>query len=100
MGAEPPGKQKQYCLDGTAHEVYSTFDQATQNNWDNLKAVLAQRLQQPDSTQTAINVLLMMCQHLDEPVSKFAAKILKLVRKAYLEPAFTDAQRREIDKIP
>ncbi|MCP3681375.1 MAG: hypothetical protein GY861_01675 [bacterium] len=79
-------------LDGTAHEVYSTLDQAIQNNWNNLTAALAQQLQQPDSAQSAINVLLTMRQYLDEPVSKFAAKIMKLVRKAYLAPAFTDAQ--------
>ncbi len=78
-------------LDGTTCEVYSTLDQATQNNWDNLKTVLAQRLQ-PDSAQTAVKVLLMIRPHLDEPVSQFAAKIMKLVRKAYLAPAFTDAQ--------
>ncbi len=29
-------------LDGTAREVYSMLDQATQNNWDNLKTALAQ----------------------------------------------------------
>ncbi len=33
-----------------------------------------------------------------EPVSKFAAKIMKLVRKAYLEPAFNDLNRNEIAK--
>ncbi len=74
------------------------LDQAIQNNWDNLKTALAQRLQQPDSTQTAINVLLTMRQHLDDPVSKFAVKIMKLVRKVYLAPTFTDAQHTEIAK--
>ncbi len=39
-----------------------------------------------------------MCQQLNEPVSKFAAKILKLVRKAYLQPAFNEDQHREIAK--
>ncbi len=29
-------------LDGTAHEVYSTLDQGTQNNWDNLTTTFAQ----------------------------------------------------------
>ncbi len=39
-----------------------------------------------------------MCQYLDKPVSKFAAKIMELVRKAYLVPTFTDAQQMEIVK--
>ncbi len=39
-----------------------------------------------------------MRQQLSEPVSKFAAKILKLVRKAYLSPAFDEEQRKEIVK--
>ncbi len=39
-----------------------------------------------------------MRQQLDEPVSKFAAKLMKLVKKTYLAPAFTDVQRTEIVK--
>ncbi len=85
-------------LDGTTREAYSTLGLPVQNNWDNLTNALAQRLQQPDSVQTAVNVLLMMRQQLNEPVSMFATKILKLVQKAYLAPAFTDAQRNEIAK--
>ncbi len=77
-------------LDGTACKTYSMIALPVQNNWENLTDALAQRLQQPNSAQTAVNVLLMMHQQLSEPVSKFAAKILKLVRKAYLAPVFND----------